>query len=89
MIPRFLRPERVPLVSLERVPAPSICAWCSPDAVVPAGTSHGMCQACSDAMIFDAMHATDAAPVDEAPADRDEDAGAMCGAGCGWCGRCS
>jgi len=36
--------------------AGSVCAWC-PDFVAPTvpGVSHGMCQACSDRLIFEAM----------------------------------
>lgn len=48
MIPKFLRPERVPYASVEVVREPRlICAWCTlqmRDGVLPA--SHGLCLPC-------------------------------------------
>lgn len=74
-----------------------ICAWC-PDfdpTLHVAGMSHGMCQACSDRLIFEAMKRAErrAEPRDEPRDDdddlRDEDGGSTCGTACGYCGRCS
>jgi hypothetical protein len=51
MIPKFLRPERVPYASIEIVPAAPlrlICSWCTlqlRDGVLPA--SHTICPACT------------------------------------------
>ena len=92
MFPKFLRPEAFPFASFEFVRAaaglpvpPAPCAWCpdfDPTTQAP-GLSHGMCQACSDRALFELMHSVDR------PDEREELAGATCGAACGYCGRCS
>lgn len=102
MIPKFLRPEVWPFTAIEIVErltdtAPStvlvVCAWC-PGFVrgtQPAGSTTGICQACSDLMIFEAVHRAerlqDELELERDP--RDEDQGAQCSRACGYCGRCS
>jgi len=69
-------------------PRPVICAWCPTfdPTVDSARASHGMCQACSDKMIFEAMKRQQEREHDD---EREELCGAECGANCGYCGRCS
>ena len=98
MIPRFLRPEVWPFTSSELVQrltdtAPAtlvvVCAWCPgfvPSDKPAAGTTHGICQACSDLMIFEAVHAAER--LDEL-AELGEEPGSACSRACGFCGRCS
>jgi len=61
-------------------PLVTVCAWCMPthDPMASQGApvSHGICPSCAATF--------------EADDDRDhEDQGDACGAGCGYCGRCS
>lgn len=67
-----------------------VCAWC-PGFVrgtQPAGSTTGICQACSDLMIFEAVHRAERLQDEELEA-RDADQGGQCSRACGYCGRCS
>lgn len=83
MSPIYLAPSDPPLKV--------VCAWC-PD-FVPApptdGTevTHGICATCLARLKREEEEA--AAEREDADDDRDELAGAECGANCGYCGRCS
>jgi hypothetical protein len=98
--PRFLRPEHVPFASFEMVTVrltdsaplrPTICAWCPEfnPALHGVDVSHGMCQACSDLMIFNAMKRRREERERDDDDARAELGGSTCGANCGYCGRCS
>jgi hypothetical protein len=105
MIPRFLRPEGWPFTALELValagpttaPLRVVCAWC-PGFVPgqqPADRTTGICQSCSDKMIFAAVKRAELMPdalvaLEPLNIDIDDDqAGSTCSRACGFCGRCS
>lgn len=88
MTPKFLRSEVLPYASIEVIPAGTpapvvVCAWCRGfDPATSKGVSHGICDACAAEMTA----AFEAREIDN---DDDDDSGRACGAGCGYCGRCS
>jgi hypothetical protein len=90
----FLAPEVFPYASVEVIPAGSltarltdsappakvICAWCPEfNPATSQGVSHGICPTCAS-QLEDAERLADE--------DQAQD-GSRCGAGCGFCGRCS
>jgi hypothetical protein len=90
MLPKFLQPETWPYASVEVIPAVSNVERTIEEAQRDAFHTFLTDPATGpklDAMLADNA-AVDAALVDDRD-DRDEDCGSQCGAGCGYCGRCS